>query len=465
VAEPGFGIAGATDGDAQARRNVALTAAVAALGGLLFGYDTGIIASALLYLRSDFDLSDFMQGVVTAAVPIGAVFGAATAGKFADRFGRKRMVTIAAIVFFFGSLACAIAPDAAILTIARFGLGVAIGLASATCPVYISEVAPPDRRGSMVTLFQLAVTVGILVAYLVGLALSEAGDWRVMLGLGAIPALALGLGIMRMPQSPRWLVMIGDDFAARSVLSRIRPKDDEALERELKDIKDSLTQEKPSYRELLQPVARAALVVGVGLAVLQQVTGINTVIYYAPTIVEEAGIGSGSSAILAAVGVGIVNVIVTIIAVRVINQLGRRPMLIGGVICMVLSLVMLAVAFELEPGSKAVAPLAVISLMTYVAAFAISLGPIFWLLNAELYPLRVRGMASGVGTMANWSANFIVSLTFLSLIAWAGSSGTFFIYAGIGVLTVLFILRKVPETRGMSLEEIETMWKKKVGAE
>src|SRR4051812_38780613 len=282
----------------RARRNVVLTAAIAGLGGLLFGYDTGIIASALLFIKGDFDLGSFAQGVVVAAVPIGAIGGAAIAGPAADTYGRRLMILIAAAVFIVGALGSAAAQGVEVLVIARVVIGVAIGLASAAAPVYISEVAPPESRGRLVSFFQLAVTIGILSAYLVGLAFAPSDAWRWMLGLGAVPALILGIGMLRMPQSPRWLLMAGREYAARAVLQRIRPDDPDTIEQEIVEIQSTLEGKPASWRELLAPVARAALVVGLGLAILQQISGINTVIYYAPTIVKFTGITSSSSAIL-----------------------------------------------------------------------------------------------------------------------------------------------------------------------
>ena len=295
-------------------------------------------------------------------------------------------------------------------------IGVAIGLASAVAPVYISEVAPPESRGRLVSFFQLAVTIGILVAYLVGLAFDHSEGWRWMLGLGCVPALALGFGMLRMPQSPRWLVMTGDDFAARATLAKIRVDDPDTIDMELDEIKESLDDKPGAWSDLLQPVVKAALVVGVGLAILQQVTGINTVIYYAPTIVEFTGVNSSAGSILASVGVGIINVVMTVVALRLLDQAGRRTLLMIGVSGMVISLFALGAAFIGGGGSTVASVIAIVSLMTYVASFAISLGPIFWLLNAEIYPLAVRSKAAGIGTMANWIFNFIVSLTFLLLI-------------------------------------------------
>ena len=450
---------GSEESARRAQRNVILTAAIAGLGGLLFGYDTGIIASALLFVRSDFDLSSFEQGMVVAAVPVGAIIGAAFAGQLADRYGRRQVIISAATVFIVGAIASAFAPDLAVLTLARILLGAAVGLASANAPVYISEVAPPALRGRLVSCFQLAVTVGILVAYIVGLAFSPSEEWRWMLGLGAIPALALLIGMLRMPQSPRWLVMVGEDYKARLVLSHIRRDDEDAIERELEEIKDSLDVKPGAWRDLLEPAVKAALVIGIGLAILQQVTGINTVIYYAPTIIEYTGVSDGSSAILASLGVGIINVLATIVALWLIDRKGRRPLLMVGVAGMTAALVALGGAFLGDESGTVVTVVAIASLMAYVAAFAISLGPIFWLLNSEIYPLNVRSKAAAAGTMANWTFNFIVSLTFLLLIDALGQSGTFFFYALVGLFTLWFCWRLVPETKGKTLEQIEAIFK------
>ncbi|MSO41126.1 MAG: sugar porter family MFS transporter [Solirubrobacterales bacterium] len=459
----------ATNGEAEesarrAQRNVVLTAAIAGLGGLLFGYDTGIIASALLFIRSDFGLSDFQQGMVVAAVPIGAVFGAAFAGQAADRYGRRLVIIASAIVFIIGALGSALSPELLTLCISRVLLGVGVGLASANAPVYISEVAPPEERGRLVTYFQLSVAAGILLAYLVGLALLGAEGWREMLGLGAVPGLALLIGMLRMPQSPRWLVMVGEDYKARLVLSRIRRDDPDAIEAELHEIHESLATEPGGWRDLLHPAIKAALLVGIGLAVLQQVTGINTVIYYAPTIIEFTGGDSSRSAILASIGVGIVNILATIVALRLLDRVGRRPLLMIGVSGMVIALTALGAAFLGDAGTAGITIIAILSLMAYVAAFAISLGPIFWLLNAELYPLRVRSKAAALGTMANWAFNFIVSLTFLPLIALLGRSGAFWFYAAIGLFSLWFCWRFVPETKDKRLEEIEELFEERAAA-
>jgi sugar porter (SP) family MFS transporter len=447
----------------RAHRNVVATAAIAGLGGLLFGYDTGIIASALLFVKKDFDLGSFEQGMVVSAVPVGAIFGAAIAGQAADKLGRRRTIVGAAVVFIIGALASAAAPGLAVLVIARVLLGIAVGLASANAPVYITEVAPPEERGRLVSYFQLAVTVGILVAYLVGLAFSGIDGWRWMLGLGAVPALALGIGMLQMPQSPRWLVMVGQDYAARKVLEKIRRDDEEAITQELEEIKGSLEAKPGSWSDLLQPAVRAALLIGVGLAVLQQVTGINTVIYYAPTIIQFTGINGDAAAIVASLGVGVVNILATLVALRLIDRAGRRPLLMVGVTGMAIALFVLGAAFLGNAGTTVISAIAIISLMAYVAAFAISLGPVFWLMNSEIYPLNVRSKAAGVGTMANWTSNFIISLTFLPLINLLGRTGAFWAYAVVGVLTLWFCWKLVPETKDKELEQIEAIFKERAG--
>ena len=366
-------------------------------------------------------------------------------------------------MFIVGAIGSAVADSALLLIIARVVIGLGIGVASAITPVYISEIAPPDIRGGLVTFFQLAVTIGILVAYLVGLAFTDVGGgWRWMLGLGAVPALVLALGVVRLPRSPRWLIMTGDEEGAKEALARIRTGGPEEISREVADIRSSLGEEKgASWRDLLQPVVKAALVVGIGLAVLQQITGINTVIYYAPTIIQQAGIGSDSSAILASLGVGVINVLMTVVALRLLDRAGRRTMLFIGVSGMSLSLFLLGAAF-LGSGTFT-SVIAIVSLMLFVSSFAISLGPIFWLLNAEIYPLNVRSKAASAGTMTNWFFNFLVSLTFLPLIDLLTQSGAFWFYGLVGLVTLWFCWKFVPETKGRSLEQITAVFERRAG--
>jgi sugar porter (SP) family MFS transporter len=285
-----------------------------------------------------------------------------------------------------------------------------------------------------------------------------------MLGLGAVPAIFLLVGMLRMPQSPRWLVMAGRGYEAKAVLEQIREDDPELIDAELDEISESIVEEPGGWRDLLNPVVKAALLVGVGLAILQQVSGINTVIYFAPTIVGYTGVDSASASILASVAVGVVNVGMTFVAIRLLDRVGRRPLLLWGSLLMAVALSILALVFILGAGSTTGSLVAVGSLMLYVGAFAVSLGPIFWLLNSEIYPLRVRSKAAAVGTMTNWFFNFLVSLTFLLLIDGLGRSGAFFFYAAICVLTFFFCLRFVPETKGKHLEEIQEIFAERAGS-
>ena len=447
---------------AKAKRNVTITAAIAGLAGLLFGYDTGIIAGALLTITPEFGLNSLEAGMVVGAVPIGAVGGAWFASHGADRYGRRTLILVSAAVFIGGAIVSAIAPGALILILSRVVIGMGIGVASAVAPVYISELAPADMRGSLVTFFQLAVTVGILVAYLVGYAFTDVDDgWRWMLGLGAVPAVILALGIVRLPRSPRWLMMQDDVEGAREALLRVRPAGAEAIDLEIQEIEASTGPDTSRWSDLRRPAVKAALLVGIGLAVLQQITGINTVIYYAPTIIQSTGIDSAGSAILASLGVGIINVVMTVVALRLLDRAGRRTLLFIGVSGMSFSLFALGLAFVNNMPETLSTVLAVGSLMLFVSSFAISLGPIFWLLNAEIYPLAVRGKAAAAGTMTNWFFNFVVSVTFLSLIDLLTETGAFWFYGLIGLVTLWFCWRFVPETRGKTLEQVDAIFERR----
>ena len=436
---------------------VYIAAGISALGGMLFGYDTGVISSAILFIKKQFGLQARLEEITVSAVLIGAVIGAAIGGRLADRLGRRKSIIIAAIIFALGSLATAFAPNIFFLILGRIVVGVAIGVASFTAPMYISEVSPVKVRGELVSLNQLAVTVGIVISYLIGYILAKSGNWRAMLALAAIPSAGLGIGMFFMPQSPRWLISRSKINEARVVLEKIRATKD--VDKEIKDVQESIGQQAGTWKELLGPLIRPALIVGVGLAVLQQVTGINTVIYYAPTIFEFAGFKSASSAILATLGLGVVNVVMTVVSMQLVDRLGRRPLLLIGLVGMAASLGMLGFVFYLPNLSGALGVVAAISLMLYVGFFAIGMGPVFWLLISEIYPLKLRGLAMSVATMCNWGANLIVGITFLSLINFIGRPGTFWLYAGLAFLAWLFTWFLVPETKGKSLEEIEAHWR------
>jgi sugar porter (SP) family MFS transporter len=437
-------------------RFVTMVSGISALAGLLFGYDTGVISGAILFVRKDFLLSTFQEEVVVSAVLLGAVAGAAFGGKLADALGRRKLLIQVAILFMIGAIGTALAPSPTLLAIGRVVVGVAIGIASFTAPLYISEVSPPAIRGKLVSLNQLMITLGIVVSYLADYGLAGMEAWRWMFGLAAVPALILLIGLFFVPESPRWLMSRSHEDQARAVLQRIRESGD--VSAELAEIKADLSMQEGSWRELLNVSLRRPLIIGIGLAIFQQFTGINTVIYYAPTIFQLAGLHSASAAILATVGVGVVNVLLTIVALRMLDRAGRRPLLLYGLVGMVISLGVLGGAFLLAGSSPVVAWLAVISLAVYVACFAIGLGPVFWLLISEIYPLKIRGRAMGVATMMNWGSNLIVALTFLSLLHSLGRSATFWLYAVIGIIAWFFVYRLVPETKGRTLEQIDAEW-------
>ncbi|MCH7659993.1 MAG: sugar porter family MFS transporter [Euryarchaeota archaeon] len=436
-------------------RFVVITAALAALNGLLFGFDTGVISGALLYIGETFPAledSAFLEGLVVSGTLIGAAAGAAVGGRLADRIGRRRLIILGASIFFVGSFGMAVAPTVEWLIATRMLNGVAIGFASIVGPLYISEIAPPDIRGSLVSFNQLAITSGILVSYVVNYALASQGAWRLMLGAGMIPATILLVGMIFMPESPRWLVEQGRESEARSTLSRIR--EEAGLDEEIGEMKRMAEVEENDLGEVFKPWIRPALVVGIGLAIFQQITGINTVIYYAPTILESTGFGDVAS-ILATVGIGVINVVMTVVAILLLDRVGRRPLLIGGLVGMFGMLLVLGGVFYLPGLGGALGYLATGSLMLYVAFFAIGLGPVFWLLIAEIYPLNVRGTAMGVATVVNWLANLAVAQLFPQLFDLIGPAFTFWLFALLTAGAIVFSQYFVPETNGRTLEEIE----------
>lgn len=429
--------------------------AVAALSGILFGYDTGVISGAILFIKDEFHLSAQMNGVVVSAVLLGALIGAAVSGRLTDRLGRKRLLIADAIIFIVGTALSAIATSIPLLIAGRVIVGVAIGIASYIAPLYISEVAPARYRGALVSLNQLAITIGILLSYIVDYYFALSSQWRLMMAVGIIPAALLLLGMFALPCSPRSLVSRGHQQKALEILRRIRG-DGVQAEAELAAIQSSLQQQQGNWKMLFGRIIRPTILIGVGLAIIQQVTGINTIIYYAPTIFEMAGFASARAAIWATMGVGAVFVLFTIIGLPLIDTLGRRFLLLLGLAGMAVSLAALSWTFHHSTGEIASLKwLALGSMIFYIACFAFSLGPIMWLMIAEIYPLKVRGLGSSVATCANWGSNMIVALTFLTLVNVLGASGAFLIYCVISLLSMLFIYYLVPETRGVSLEHIE----------
>ena len=439
----------------EVRLKANMIAAVAALGGLLFGYDTGVISGALLFIKDVFQLSPAMQGLVAGIALAGAVAGAAVAGSLSDAFGRRPVILVTALAFIAGSVLSAVAPSLGVLLAGRVVVGLAIGVASMVCPLYLAEIAQAGQRGGVVSLNQLCITLGILVSYLVGYALAGASDgWRWMLGLGALPGVVLALGMLVLPESPRWLAGHGRQQDAATALKRLRPNENTGAA--LAELRSDLRSEGKllPWSAMLAPRMRRPLIVGMGLAMFQQITGINTVIYFAPQIFQASGLSSNSASILATAGVGAVNVLLTIAAIWLIDLVGRRLLLLVSLCGMAVALMALAGGFAFG-GAGDVGWLTAASLAAYVAFFAVGLGPVFWLLIAEIFPLALRGRAMSLAAVSNWGFNLLVTLTFLSLIEVFGQAGVFVLYAVLTAIAILFTTALVPETKGRTLEQIE----------
>jgi SP family galactose:H+ symporter-like MFS transporter len=434
-----------------------LVVMIAALGGLLFGYDTAVISGAMLFLRVQFALTSLMQEITVSTALLGAAIGALGGGKLSDALGRRKTLVITASAFTICSLCTALCSNWTTFLLFRFLVGLSIGATASVVPVYISELAPSNLRGVLVNCNQLAMTIGIAAAYWVDLAFANAHmGWAPMYAVSALTGCALLLGMLFTLESPRWLASKGRWPEVIMVLNCLCSSKE--AEQEWKTIRASFAshEQRTSWKVLLRPGLRMALLVGVGLAIFQQVVGINTVIYYAPTIFQYAGFASTSSAIFATSIVGVVNVLTTIIAGILIDRVGRRPLLIGGISAMVLSLLALGTIFALGPQQAGY--LILIVLLIYVIAFALSLGPVFWLMCAEIFPTHLRSTGASIATFANWSANLLVSITFLSLISLLGKAFTFWLYALMGIFAIIFCLAFVPETRKKSLEQIEAYW-------
>lgn len=426
-----------------------------ALGGLLFGYDTGVIAGALLFIKEDLGLNAFLQGLVVSSLLVGAMVGAAAGGPLADALGRRRVVLIAACIFAVGALGAALAPSATVLVLFRLVLGLAVGAASVIVPLYLAEIAPTEIRGAVASLNQLMIVTGILVAYLVNSALAATEAWRWMLGLAVLPSLAMFLGMLFMPETPRWLVSRNREDEAREVLRRTRAED--VVESEIRDIQMVESREEGGVRELLAPWVRPALLVGMGLAILQQIVGINTIIYYAPTTLTNVGFGN-SAAIISNLGIGVVLVVMTLVAIRIIDRVGRKPLLLTGAVGMFLSLAVLGITSLLLPEPSGIGPVGLITLAclaAFIFSFGATWGPVVWVLLSEIFPLKIRGAAMGIATVLLWGANFVVSLTFPILLEALGVGYLFLGYALVSVVAFLFVYFFVTETKGRSLEKIE----------
>jgi sugar porter (SP) family MFS transporter len=432
------------------------------LAGALFGYDQGVISGALEGIKRDLRLSPLLVEVVTSWVTLGALVGSLAGGDLADRLGRRKALLAAAVLFAAGAAVEALAPEVAILVAGRLLVGFGVGVAAVAAPLYAAELAPADHRGRFVSAYQLAITIGIFLAYLIDQALAGAREWRVMLGVSAVPALLLLVAILPAVESPRWLVRAGRRDLARAAIIRARPWVDPDVR--LTSIEDSLRDEPPgaSWSEVFAPAWRRPLMIGIGLAVFQQITGINAVIYYSDSIFAAAGFDTPQAQTMATTwAIGAVNVLATLIAIAFIDKLGRRPLLLAGLTGMCASLLIVCLAFHSGGKgtmSSTAGMITLVALVVFIASFAFSLGPVVWTVINEIFPGRVRGRAVAVATAVNWGAAFVVSEFFLTLVDAIGEAWTFCLFAIFCVVGGVWIYRHVPETKGRSLEQIEALW-------
>jgi MFS transporter, SP family, galactose:H+ symporter len=437
------------------RFHVVLTSVIAALAGLLFGLDIGVISGALPFIARQFHVGDQMQEWIVSSMMVGAALGALGSGWMAKAIGRKYSLMIGAALFACASGVCAFAWSPAMLITGRVFLGIAVGIASFTAPLYLSEIAPRTMRGAMISLHQLMVTVGILAAFLSNTAFSGAGDWRWMLGVIAFPALALLFGLLFLPRSPRWLMSRGRNEEAEHVLEKLR-SDRQSIETEMREIADQLKVEFQGWG-LFRSNPNFLRTVGLGimLQVMQQLTGINVVMYYAPRIFGLAGYGTSHDQLWGTVIVGAVNVAATFIAIGLVDRWGRKPILYTGFTVMALALATLGALLHVGVTGGASQIAAVVMLLVFIAGFAMSAGPMIWILCAEIQPMKGRDFGIAASTFVNWVANTIAGATFLTLLNTLGHAQTFWLYAVMNAAFIFLTLWLVPETKGVSLEQIE----------
>jgi SP family galactose:H+ symporter-like MFS transporter len=427
---------------------------IAGLGGILYGFDMGVIAAALIYVRDSFHLSTVMQEVLVIAVLIGVMIGALVGGTVADRIGRRKTLIWGAVLFIAGSVLAPLSPNVYVLFVARGLLGIAVGFTSVTAPVYVSELAPPQSRGMLIGLYQFALTLGIALADLVGYWFAASQGWRWMFGFGLVPAVLFLFMVLTVPESPRWLFVQNRLSEAESVLKSYT--DEAGARLLLEDIRVSLmTKMERRWSALWSPAVRGSLFIAVGFMVLIPATGINAILYYGPQIFSLAGISSNKSAIFATLLVAITNVLATVIALVLVDRVGRKPLLYVGIGGMTAALLVLSFCFhqhaELGPS---LGKIATACLMFFITCYAFSIGPIAWILVSEVFPLRVRGRGVAAATLSFGTSNFLISLTFLSLIKAAGTSLTLIIYGAFCILTLFFVVFVIPETKGRELESI-----------
>jgi len=447
-------------------RRLGLITVVATFGGLLFGYDTGVINGALDPMIAYFRLTSFTEGLVTSILLLGAALGAAVGGRLSDRQGRRRNIILLAVVFLAGTLGCVLAPNLGVLVPARFVLGLAVGGASVTVPVYLAEVAPSERRGGLVTRNELMIVSGQFAAFVVNAVIGnvwgEQQDvWRYMLAIAALPAIALFVGMLRMPESPRWLASKGRDEEALAVLRQVRSP--ERAEAELAEVHLLAEEEKEAHTggwsDLGTRWVRRVLFIAVGLAVFQQLTGINSIIYYGTQLLTDVGF-SRNGALIANTANGLFSLLGCLVGMRLMNRVDRRTMLLTGFTGTTAAHLLVGLSSLLLPDGVLRGYVILFFVVAFVFVMQGTIGPLVWLMLAEIFPLKLRGFGLGVAVFLLWITNFLVGLAFPQLVAGVGISNTFFVFAALGVLALLFVRTFVPETRGRSLEQLESQFRR-----
>ncbi|WP_252189770.1 MULTISPECIES: sugar porter family MFS transporter [unclassified Rhodococcus (in: high G+C Gram-positive bacteria)] len=455
-----------TDAPGRHSHRLGIIAVVATFGGLLFGYDTGVINGALAPLEEDLHLTSFTEGLVVSILIFGAAIGALVGGRMSDRFGRRHNILVLAIIFMIGTLGCVLSPTWEILALFRFVLGLAVGGASATVPVYLAEMSPADRRGSVVSRNEVMIVVGQFAAFVINAVIfniwgEHESVWRFMLLVAVTPAIVLFAGMLRMPESPRWLMLQDRDDEALAVLLQVRSP--ERARAEMEEVRALAEEEKLAQTggaaDLSVKWIRRLIFIGVGLGVFQQATGINSVMYYGTQLLGDAGFSS-NAAIVANTLNGLFSVLGVLTGVALINRIDRRKMLIGGFTLTTTFHVLVGLSAFLLPDGTLKAYLILVFVVLFVFSMQGTIGPLVWLMLSEIFPLKIRSFAIGVCIFALWIANALVALLFPPVVAALGIGATFFIFAGLGVLALVFIKTQVPETRGRSLEELEDQFRR-----
>ena len=427
-----------------------------ALGGILFGYDLGVISGVLLFIKKIWNLSAVQQGFVNGALAAGAIIGALLVIKLADSLGRRRTILVAASVFALGTIGCTFAPNFETLVAFRFIVGIAVGASSATVPTYLAELAPGKVRGMLSSLNQLMIVSGILIAYIVDDILADSANWRAMIAAAIVPAVILLVGMLRMPESPRWLLKNGRPDEARAVLHSTLQG--QGVEAEFDEIREIIRldgeQQKGTLKDLTAKWARPALVVALILAVGQQFSGVNAVNTYAPIMFNNLGFGAAAS-LLAAVVLGIVKVLFTVGEMFVVDKWGRRPLLQVGGALMAVTLIVLGLCVTLIKDTGVIGPITLVLLILFLAGYELGWGAVVWVMIGEVFPLRVRGIGTGTASVVLWAATFTITFVFPVMYTGLGLAGAAWIFAAVCVILVLLVTKFVPETKGRTLEQIE----------